>query len=169
MADQGSMEPTSAKQSKQSPRKARSASKEAANKIKAKALYSRKPTRAEERRQSALEKQFSRAQKQADQERATGERLNKAFTYLAASSLNSANFLGQWTHFLEQWYNNSNEMALTVRIRKAKPSCLNRNKKQEKKVSEKVGGAEGTKLDEDFKEMERAPKELLVIWQQAGG
>lgn len=28
-------------------------------------------------------------------------------------------------------------------------------------VSEKVGGAEGTKLDEDFKEMEKVPGEVV--------
>ncbi|ETE59087.1 Catenin beta-1, partial [Ophiophagus hannah] len=71
MADHSadSVEP---KRAKKSSRKARSTSKDAADKIRAKVIYSRKPTRVEERdsnrRQKALEKQFSRAEKQAAQE-----------------------------------------------------------------------------------------------------
>ncbi|KAG8135009.1 hypothetical protein E2320_008071 [Naja naja] len=53
-------------------RKGRSASQDAADKIRAKAIYSRKPTRAEEkdadRRMKALEKQISRIQKKTQQE-----------------------------------------------------------------------------------------------------
>ncbi|ETE58174.1 Mammalian ependymin-related protein 1, partial [Ophiophagus hannah] len=63
------MEPKHAKRSKQSPKKVRSPSKEAAKKIKAKALYTRAEERDSCRRQRALEKQFSRAEKQAEQER----------------------------------------------------------------------------------------------------
>ncbi|KAG8133634.1 hypothetical protein E2320_011406, partial [Naja naja] len=52
--------------------KGRSASQDAADKIRAKAVYSRKPTRAEEkdadRRMEALEKQISRIQKKTQQE-----------------------------------------------------------------------------------------------------
>lgn len=36
------------------------------------------------------------------------------------------------------------------------------------KVSEKVGGAEGTKLDDDFKEMEKVSKMKMFIFKFYG-
>ncbi|ETE69199.1 hypothetical protein L345_04997, partial [Ophiophagus hannah] len=71
--------------------KGRSASQDAADKIRTKAVYSRKPTRAEEkdadRRMRALEKQISRIQKKTQQEKRQEQGLSEELKFLISQAI----------------------------------------------------------------------------------